>query len=89
MKALHGMFDVAVFERNDIESIAVFLLWSNICFYICARIERTIWTSYMDRFRSVVVITSASHAEGPGFEPRRNLETRTFFFCIKRIKQVV
>ena len=24
-------------------------------------------------FRSVVVITSALHAEGPGFEPRRNL----------------
>ena len=80
MKALHGLFDLAAFERDNIESIAVFLLWSKICFHICACIERTIWTSYMDRFRSVVVITSASHAEGPGFEPRRNLETRTFFF---------
>ena len=80
MKALHVLFDLAVFERNDIESIAVFLFWSNIYLYICARIERTIWTSYMDRFRSVVVITSASHAEGPGFEPRRNLGFLTFCF---------
>ena len=31
-----------------------------------------------ERFRSVVVITSASHAEGPGFEPQRN--HRVFVF---------
>ena len=31
------------------------------------------------RFRSVVVITSASHAEGPGFEPQRN--QIFYFFC--------
>ena len=29
------------------------------------------WTA--NRFRSVVVITFASHAKGPGFETRRNL----------------
>ena len=29
-------------------------------------------SNYVDRFRSVVVITSALHAEGPRFEPERN-----------------
>ena len=30
-------------------------------------------------FRSVVVVTSALHAEGPGFEPRRNLKIYFYF----------
>ena len=38
----------------------------------------------MHRFRSVVVITSALHAEGPGFEPQRNqlLIERLYIFCL-------
>ena len=50
---------------------------------MCLEVIKSILTSYLmqyeivkiqhKRFRSVVVITSASHAEGPGFEPRRNL----------------
>ena len=51
---------------------------------MCLEVIKTILTSYLmqyeivkiqhNRFRSVVVITSASHAEGHEFEPRRNLE---------------
>ena len=50
---------------------------------MCLEVIKSILASYLmqyeivkiqhNRFRSVVVITSASHAEGPGFEPRRNL----------------
>ena len=34
------------------------------------------------RFRGVVVITSASHAEGHEFEPRRNLLLFAFNFVL-------
>ena len=38
----------------------------------------------MARFRSVVVITFASHAKGPGFETRRNLGEAFYTVCNTR-----
>ena len=38
----------------------------------------------MARFRSVVVITFASHAKGPGFETRRNLGEAFYTVCNSR-----
>ena len=40
-------------------------------------IDRT-YETFVRRFGSVVAITLASHARGPGFEPQSN---QTIFFC--------
>ena len=48
------------------------------------QINNTKFVILSHRFRSVVVITLASHARGPGFEPRRNL-----YFNQKKINKKI
>ena len=47
------------------------------------QINNTKFVILSHRFRRVVDITLASHARGPGFEPRRNL----YFYTQKKTKK--